>query len=169
MKTKDLTVCAMLAAMCAVLGYISIDMGNIKISFEDLPVLLGGALFGPVHGLLVGTVGTLIYQLIRYGISATTLLWILPYSVCGFLMGWISKKNNFALSGRKLFAATIGCELLVTVLNTFVIYIDSKLYGWYYPALIMGSLALRLVICVGKAIVFAEVLSLIIKKINTYI
>ena len=41
MKTKQLTLDAMLAAMCAVLGYVALDMGNIKITFESLPILLG--------------------------------------------------------------------------------------------------------------------------------
>ena len=48
MKTKQLTLDAMLAAMCAVLGYVALDMGSIKITFESLPILLGAMLFGPV-------------------------------------------------------------------------------------------------------------------------
>ena len=54
MKTKQLTLDAMLAAMCAVLGYVALDMGNIKITFESLPILLGAMLFGPVDGMLIG-------------------------------------------------------------------------------------------------------------------
>ena len=34
MKTKQLTSNAMLAAMCAVLGYVAIDLGNIKITLQ---------------------------------------------------------------------------------------------------------------------------------------
>ena len=34
MKTKQLTINDMLAAMCAVLGYVAIDLGNIKITFD---------------------------------------------------------------------------------------------------------------------------------------
>ena len=52
MKTKQLTLDAMLAAMCAVLGYVALDMGNIKITFESLPILLGASLVtGAVTGL----------------------------------------------------------------------------------------------------------------------
>ena len=68
-KTKQLTLDAMLAAMCAVLGYLSLDFGNLKITFESLPILLGAMLFGPADGFLIGTVGTFIYQLLRYGVS----------------------------------------------------------------------------------------------------
>ena len=59
MKTRQLALDAILAAMCAVLGAVSIDLGNLKISFESLPVLLGALLFGPLDALAVGGVGNL--------------------------------------------------------------------------------------------------------------
>lgn len=57
MKTRQLTIDAMLCAACAVLGYVALDLGNIKVTFESLPILLGGLLFGPVDGMLIGGVG----------------------------------------------------------------------------------------------------------------
>ena len=77
-KTKKLAMDSMLAAMCAVLGYLSLDFGNLKITFESVPILLGALLLGPIDGMAIGGVGTLLYQLVRYGVSVTTLLWILP-------------------------------------------------------------------------------------------
>ena len=56
----------MLCAMCAVLGYVALDLGSIKLTFESLPVLLGALLFGPVDGMFIGGIGTLLYQLVRY-------------------------------------------------------------------------------------------------------
>ena len=78
-KTKKLAMDSMLAAMCAVLGYLSLDFGNLKITFESVPILLGALLLGPIDGMAIGGVGTLLYQLVRYGVSVTTPLWILPY------------------------------------------------------------------------------------------
>jgi hypothetical protein len=40
--------------LCAVLGYISLDLGCIKITFESLPVLVAAMLFGSADGMLVG-------------------------------------------------------------------------------------------------------------------
>lgn len=54
LNTKRLTIDAMLAALCAVLGYISLDLGNLKTTFESLLILL--------DGLLIGAIGTFIYQ-----------------------------------------------------------------------------------------------------------
>lgn len=166
MNTRKLTINAMLAAMCAVLGYIAIDLGNIKITFESLPVFVSALLFGPVDGIVVGTIGTLIYQLLRYGVTATTLLWMLPYAVGGLIVGMASKKQGFAMSDRRTAAVIIIAELVITLLNTGIIYIDSKLYGWYYPALIVGSLAVRLAVCIVKGIVFGTFIPMLIKALR---
>ena len=59
-NTRQLTINAMMAAMCAVLGYIALDMGNLKVTFESLPILISDLLFGPVDGMIVGGMGTLV-------------------------------------------------------------------------------------------------------------
>lgn len=158
MKTRQLTLDAMLCALCAVLGYVALDLGNVKLTFESLPVLLGGLLFGPADGMLVGGVGTLIYQLLRYGVSATTLLWIVPYIVCGLIAGAWSRTSHFRQERAQTVFLVISAELAVTGLNTIPIYVDSKLYGYYYPGIILGVLALRLAISVGKGIAFGLIL-----------
>lgn len=158
MKTRQLTLDAMLCALCAVLGYVALDLGNVKLTFESLPVLLGGLLFGPVDGMLVGGVGTLIYQLLRYGVSATTLLWIIPYIVCGLIAGAWSRTSHFRQERVQTVFLVVCAELAVTGLNTIPIYVDSKLYGYYYPGIILGVLTLRVAISVGKGIAFGLIL-----------
>lgn len=166
MKTRQLTLDAMLCALCAVLGYVALDLGNVKLTFESLPILLGGLLFGPVDGMLIGGVGTLIYQLLRYGVSATTLLWIVPYIVCGLIAGAWGRINHFRLERAQTVFLVVCAELAVTGLNTVPIYVDSKLYGYYYPGIILGVLALRLVISVGKGIAFGLILPELIGTIR---
>lgn len=158
MKTRQLTLDAMLCALCAVLGYVALDLGSVKLTFESLPVLLGGLLFGPVDGMLIGGVGTLTYQLLRYGVSATTLLWIVPYIVCGLIAGAWGSTTRFRLERAQTIFLVVSAELAVTGLNTVPIYVDSKLYGYYYPGIILGVLALRLAISVGKGIAFGIIL-----------
>ena len=102
-STKQLALDAMLAAMCAVLGYLSLDFGNLKVTFESVPILLGALLFGPADGAAVGLVGTLIYQLLRYGGAVTTPLWIAPYVLCGLLVGLYAKRNGFALDRKRIY------------------------------------------------------------------
>ena len=156
-KTRRLAVDAMLAAMCAVLGALSIDLGNLKITFEGFPVLLGALLFGPLDGLAIGGIGTLVYQLLRYGVSVTTPLWILPYMLAGLLVGLIANGEK-ELSLKRLALAVFSSSLLIFLLNTLVLYLDSKIYGYYSPVYIFGSFLPRLVICLGKAAAYTAVL-----------
>lgn len=158
MKTKQLAADAVLAAMCAVLGAVSLDFGNLKISFESLPVLMAALMFGPLDGLAVGGIGTLIYQLLRYGVTATTLLWCLPYALCGVLAGLYARAKGFMLNPRQLAAAVFSACILIFVLNTAVMYVDSIVYGYYSFVYIFGSIVPRVLICLVKAGAFTAVL-----------
>ena len=166
LTTKQLTLDAMLAALCAVLGYLSLDFVNVKITFESVPVLMAALLFGPVDAAAVGGVGTLIYQLLRYGVSATTPLWILPYILTGALVGYCAKRSGFTLSRRQMLLLIVAAELLVTLLNTGVIYLDSVIYGYYFPGIILGALALRLALCIIKAAAYAFALPPLLRPIR---
>ena len=165
-KTRQLATDAVLAAMCAVLGYLALDFGNVKITFESVPVLIGALLFGPVDGLAVGAVGTLIYQLLRYGLSVTTLLWILPYALCGLFVGLYAKRRSFDLTQAQTVFIVVVCELMITLLNTGTLYVDSRIYGYYYAGIILGALALRLVLCVAKAVAYAYLLPLLLRALR---
>lgn len=167
MKTRQLAIDAMLAAMCAVLGYVALETNAFKITFESLPVFVAALMFGPVDGLLVGGVGTFIYQMLRYGMSATTFLWILPYVIAGGIMGAYARKNSFKLSSRQALFIVMACELLITVLNTGCIYVDSHIYGYYYPALILGSLGVRLVVCLAKGFAFGTIIPKLILRVKS--
>ncbi len=158
MKTKKLALDAVLAAMCAVLGALSLDFGNLKITFESLPVLIAALMFGPLDGMAVGGIGTLIYQLLRYGVTATTALWILPYALVGLLVGFYAKSRGFELDIRRLGTAVFAASILIFVLNTAVLYADSIIYGYYSPVFIFGSLGPRLLICLLKAAAFTAAL-----------
>ncbi|MCD8045816.1 MAG: ECF transporter S component [Clostridiales bacterium] len=165
-NTRQMAMDALLVALCAVLGYISLDMGFIKVTFESLPILLGGLLFEPMDGFIIGALGTLIYQVLRYGVTATTVLWMLPYMICGGIVGIYAKSHNFRLRRKQIMFLVIANELLITALNTGVIFIDSKIYGYYSVVYVFGSLALRLVVCVIKAVAFGVVLPGIAKAVR---
>lgn len=158
MKTKQLALDAMLAAMCAVLGYLSADFGNFKFTFEDVPVILAALMFGGVDGLAVGSIGSLIYQLLHYGVSVTTPLWILPHALCGLIVGLYAKRREFRLTQTQALMIIVLSELLITVLNTGVIYLDSVIYGYYSFAYVFGTVVIRFAVCIVKAVVFALVI-----------
>lgn len=158
MKTRKLALNAVLAAMCAALGALALDLNSIKITFESFPILLGALLFGPLDGLAVGFVGTLLYQLLRYGVSVTTPLWILPYALAGLVTGFYARRRAFSLTTGQTVGIVVAAEVLITALNTLVMYIDAKLYGYWFPGFISAMLLPRGAVCVAKAVVFGLVL-----------
>ena len=166
MKTKQITLNAVLAAMCAVLGAISLDFGNIKISFEGLPVMIGALLFGPVDGFLIGGIGTLIYQVLRYGFEITTMLWVLPYALCGIIMGAYAKKRGFNLTKKQMaFIVSLGC-VLIFLINTGSLVVYSMVYQLNTPVFILGALPVRILVCIINAVGYSAVMPILIKAVK---
>ena len=131
-RTQQLVIDALLAAMCVVLGFMSIRIGNImKITLEDFPVIFAALLFGPVDGMIVAAVGIFLYQLLSYGITATTALWILPFVIVGGIAGAYAKKSNFNNSNKQILMIFLISEILICLLNTGAIDADAVMYGDY--------------------------------------
>lgn len=164
--TKQMALDALLAAVCAVLGYYGPDFGNLKITFEGLPVIVAALLLSPLDGALVGGIGTLLYQILRYGVTATTPLWILPYVLCGLLVGRIADRCAPEKSYLRLGLTVLAGEGLIFLLNTGVIYLDSKIYGYYSFAYVFGSFFVRLGICAAKTALYTAVLPTLLSALR---
>ncbi len=164
-KTKRLAIDAMLAAVCAVLGSIP-PIGTIKLTFEALPVFLGALLLGPLHGAVIGTLGTFVYQFLEYGLTVTTPLWILPYTAAGLVLGLFAKRCGYEPDRKKLIIVMILTELLITALNTGAIYVDSIIFGYYSKAYVFGSLAIRALLSVAKGAVFGAIIPSLLNAVK---
>lgn len=107
---------AFLAALSIVLGkYLAIPVGTVlRFSFENLPVIMGGILFGPVAGLLIGTVADLVgCILVGYAINPIVTLGAAAVGCCSGLL--YRACSRFPLLPRMLFAV-IASHLLGSVL-----------------------------------------------------
>ena len=157
------------AAMVAVyvvlsLPFLVISVGGIKVTFEHFPVVLCGILFGPVDAMIVGGIGEFINQITSFGLTPTTLLWILPIVVRGLVVGLCAKcfKKYMGLKAivqRKVpvlfFLICIVSGIISSLFNTFALYVDSKLYGYYTFAMVFGALAVRILLSAVTSIVIA--------------
>ena len=79
-----------------------------NISVASLPLIISAMLFGPLGGLLVGLLGSFLEQLLTYGLMATTVLWLVPNTVRGLLLGLYMKKKGYHLS--RVQAAEFGLD-----------------------------------------------------------
>jgi len=119
MSTRKLVVIAMMVAVYVVLNTVgTIRLGWINISVSALPIIVGALLYGPGGGLMVGLVGAFLGQLMTYGVTATTVLWIIPPAVRGLLIGLYAKRCGYELSRKQLVGVLIVTSLVVTLLNT---------------------------------------------------
>ena len=167
MKPKRLVTNAMLIAMYVVLSLVAtINLGNMKFTLDSLPIIVGAALFGPVDGMLIGLLGSFTNQMLTYGFSATTLLWIIPAGVRGLLIGLYAKHHKFDMSFKQTQFITISSALIVTAINTAAMYIDSKIYGYYSFAYVFGGILPRIIAGIIVAFVFGAILPHILKPLK---
>lgn len=170
MNTKRLTQLSMLIAVYVVLAILTpIKVANFKFTFEAFPVLVASLLLGPVDGLIVGGVGSFIYQLLfsGYGITATTLLWVLPHAISGYVVGLYAKSKNFEIEFKDVSFIGAISAFIVTGLNIFALYVDSKVFGYYSAALIFANIPIKLITGIILAILYATIIPKLLKLLKT--
>ena len=144
---------AVLIAMYVVLNSIAIRTANIKFTLDAFPIIIGAVMFGPLHGTLIGFVGSAIYQLFfsGYGITPTTPLWMLPVIIRGLIVGLYSRRKAYEPPMGGLVAVTILAGVLTTTLiplpftrtALFTITIPmSWCLAFSYPSLLSASFLL---------------------------
>jgi len=158
----------LLAALCAVLGSVAaIDIGIAKLTFENVPVVIAGLLFGPVDGMLVGFVGIFLSQVIRYGIDASTMLWVAPYVLSGLVVGLGALLCCFRPKFWQLLVILIVDAIVVTGTNTVGLYI------YYYYILrtpketMFAAIPIRLAVSAVKGVLYAILMPLLIKGLES--
>ncbi len=169
---KRIALDAILIAFFSVLSMFSITIGGIKITFASLPGVIAAMLFGPWDAFLVGFGGAFLEQMLKFGFTPTTLLWILPPAIQPMLIGlsavmfkkYMSLEHIF--NARKplfYFGSCMFAGLVTSLLNTIVYYIDSLIYGYYTYALIFGVLGVRIftnqVVVISTGLVAMPILS----------
>ena len=152
-KTKRLVIDALLIALFFVLSAAAVTIGGIKLTFASLPGILAAMLYGPIDGFVVGFLGAFLEQMLHFGFTPTTVLWILPPAIRGLLigLGTVAFKKQMSLvtilSAHRpwvYYAVNLVTAVVVSLGNTLVYYLDSILYDYYSYALIFGVLGMRI-------------------------
>ncbi len=167
-SVRMMAVDAVLIAMYVVLNSFSLRAANIKFTLDAFPIIVGAAMFGPLHGSLIGFLGSAVYQLFfsGYGITPTTLLWMIPAIVRGLVIGLYSKHKGYEPSGMGLIIITIISGICVTSLNTLALYVDSIIYNYYSYELVFGLLIPKFIISIILAVIFALIVPSLVRKIR---
>ena len=109
--------------------------------------------------VVLNTVGTIRLGWINISVSALPIivLWIIPPAVRGLLIGLYAKRCGYELSRKQLVGVLIVTSLVVTLLNTGAIYLDSVIYGYYTYAYVFGKVGIRIVSGAVTAVAMAFV------------
>lgn len=156
LTARKMVMIAMLTAVYVVLSLVgTINLWWIRISVDSLPIILAALLYGPVGGLLVGMLGSFLNQLLTYGLMATTPLWLIPATARGVLVGVYAKKHNYQLSRAQIIGVLCVTAVIVTALNTGVMYLDSIIQGYYSYAYVFGGVVSRVIAGIVTAIIMS--------------
>ena len=126
-RLRFLALMAILAAMSMALGkFLQIPIGNsIRISFENLPIIFAGFVFGPLGGGAVAFVEDTVGGLIAFG-EINPIITVGAVAV-GVLSGLVSKMMSGREGGRYSFLCCVISVTLSHVVGSMII----KSFGLY--------------------------------------
>ena len=165
-SVKRIAIDAVLIAMYFGLSLLSVQLGGIKLTFASLPTIICAMLFGPIDGFLVGFLGAFLEQMLKYGFTATTLLWVLPPAIRGLFIGicaLLLKKHmsvDAILQTKRPYVYFIACivsGIIVSTLNTLVFYVDAKMFHYYEYHMIFGVFWIRIASGVASSLLMSIV------------
>lgn len=177
-SAKRLAIDALLAAMFFALSMLSIRAGGLKITFDSLPVVISAMLFGPLDAFLVAFIGSFLDQMMGFGFTATTLLWLLPPASRGLVIGFGCTLFRNAMSLNTIvhqkkpyvyYAVCLLAGVVTSTLNTLIYYVDAVIYHYYEYHLIFGIFGIRVLsglICAALTATLALPILLALKKMR---
>lgn len=125
--SKMIVMSGLLIAMSIVLGkFLAFNIGtSIRISFENLPILMAGIFFGPVIGGIVGAGADLI-GCVMAGYAINYFITIGAFAI-GFMSGLLSKyifkkKHNFLSIEFSIIPAHIIGSMLIKSIGMYIYY-----------------------------------------------
>ena len=178
MATKRLVINAVLIAIYVILRFLNISFGDtFRFTLASFSVIICALLFGPVDGLIVGLLGEFLAQILGpYGLTPTTLLWCIGETVrggtlglCGmlFLKKWLVSAER--INGKKIAVLLICCVVtgvLASLGQTFALFVDSKMMGYYSYAMVFGAMIWRVIVYIVLSVIFGCLSLPIIKALR---
>ncbi|MCQ2609657.1 MAG: ECF transporter S component [Lachnospiraceae bacterium] len=123
--TKKICFIACFIALFILLDKVSvlIPMVNVRITTRNLPLYIGGYIYGPFIGAIIGLLGMIVSQL-NYAIDLMSILFLLPQTIIGFLTGFLAKKKILDFDNKKksYIVVMIILNVLLSLINTVCIF-----------------------------------------------
>ena len=140
LDVKGIVLAAMLTAMSVVIGIFCKSLlnfadGIFRISFENLPIIISGVVFGPAVGTLVGVGSDLISYLLSPQTYPPNLIVTVGAGAIGFVAGIVAKYIVRERSTKQFVVACVSAHvvgsLIIKTVGLFEFY--SWLVLWRIP------------------------------------
>ena len=133
---RGLTTAAMLTAISVVIGvfcknFLNFGYGQFRITFENLPILLSGILFGPVVGGVVGLSSDLVSYLLSSQNYPPNLIVTLGAFSIGFISGYVSHHIVKKPGTLQVIASAIPAHIVGSMIIKSI-----GLYQFYHAAVL---------------------------------
>ena len=128
-----LTLAAMLTAMSVVIGifcktFLNFGTGLFRITFENLPILLSGILFGPLVGGVIGAASDLISYLLSSQAYPPNLIVTLGATMVGVVSGLVSKCICKSRDYRQIIISSVAAHIIGSmIIKPIGLF---QFYGW---------------------------------------
>ena len=136
-KLKTLCACALLCAAAVSIAYVCkfMTVGSIRITFENLPIILSGIFFGPLAGFLTGICADLVSTSIsHYGIGGLNPIITLGAGAVGLVSGAMFRFPKIRKTGARALLAVGGAHITG---NMIIKSIGLMIYyAWALPAVL---------------------------------
>ena len=149
------TTAAMMTAISVVIGifcksYLNFAMGLVRITFENLPIIMAGIIYGPIVGGIVGAASDLVSYLFSAQVYPPNLIVTLGAMSVGVVSGIVAKlivkrKGTLQIITSGFCAHVIGSMLIKTI-GLYQFY--GMLVLWRIPLYLVIAPIEILVICV---------------------
>ena len=151
---KGMTIAAMLVAMSVVIGifcktYLNFGAGLFRITFENLPIIVSGILYGPIVGAIIGVASDFVSYLLSPQIYPPNLVVTAGAALIGAVSGIVSRfiikkkgKQQIILSGA---LAHVAGSMIVKTIGLYQYY--GFLVLWRIPLYTVIASVEILIIC----------------------
>ena len=160
-SVRTLTLAAMLTAISIVIGIFCksfLDYGIIRITFENIPIILSGIMFGPWIGAAVGTCADMISYMLSIQKFEISPIITIGAALIGIVSGLIFRIKRNGFNSKRIILAvflshTVG-SMLVKSAGLFYIYENIYGSGWF----VLYRIPLYIVIATIESIIICAML-----------
>ena len=97
MRTKDLVIIGLFAALTLVLSYVRIPIGQVPVTLQTLAVMLTASLLGSRRGFLAILIYSILWVVLAGGVNHTT-GYVVAFPIAAFLIGLVAERSESSLA-----------------------------------------------------------------------